>query len=519
MYSSSSLKRARDLLLGLVLGFFGLAWAVGPVPIAGLPGGGLEVSDTDNGNGQAWGRAGGRTIVYRMNNQAQYGSLTFGVASGTNPSLAFDGNASGVGEVMTFNSSLSSLNAGFAVFSGNANINVWNGSFYQSYNVQTRFTMSLTRVSNGSPITLVFDGSGVSPGGNVLNQGDIRVNLRFEMQDIWNTGAFQPVLDRYDSLPTPPGPTPPNDGPVMTGVTTGFYYTLLATGMTIEQHDAHLTAEMNIVKGDLGTLKTQLGFIHTDWPLKWGPLLTDVGTIKNTVQFGIPSTLSAIDQKVSQLISGGGTSDLAKRQDVKDLEKTLMILWGLQPCPMSPSECAQVKFIQNLATSSQVDGLNGILIGLNTALVGKSSQSSVDDLKGILIGLNSKVTQLEGAIDDINAALDNTASQSLDVRAVQVDSGDPKKLRWIVKTTRDGVLVNASLSRFATVRGYSSMANVLGNATVSSLGTGMHDVVLSISKEAPEGVAYLFEAKLIIGPSDIVGSALVVTEKKGASPF
>ena len=515
MHSLWSIKGARDLLLVGVLALFGLAWAVGPVPITGLPGGGVELSDSDLGNGQAWGRGSGRQIVYRMNNQSQYTALTFGIAGGTAPSLAFDGNASAAGEIMSFNGGLSNLPAGLATFSGVAGLNVWTGSSYQGVIVATRFELRLTRVSNGAPIPLVFDGSGVSPGGDVHNVGDIRVNLLFLMQDPFN-GAMFPALDRYDLLPTPPGPTPPNAGPVMTGVSTGFYYTLPTSGgMTLEQHDAHLTAEMNIVKADLSTLKTKVGFIHEDWPLRWNGIQGQVQGVQATLDNQIRPTLDQIRNDVAQLLGqgNGGTSDLAKRSDIDGLKEMLMILWGLGPCPLSPAECAQVKFIQGLASTSELNArADGILIGLNNALAGVATSASVS-------ALSAKVGALEDKIDELQATVDNSAAASLDVRAVQVDSGDPKKLRWLVKTTRDGVLVNASLTRMATVRGYSNMANVMDKATVSSLGTGMHDVVLSISKESPEGVAYLFEATLIIGPSDVVGSALVVTEKKGASPF
>ena len=90
-----------------------------------------------------------------------------------------------------------------------------------------------------------------------------------------------------------------------------------------------------------------------------------------------------------------------------------------------------------------------------------------------------------------------------------------------MKTTRDGVMVNANLTRFATIRasGAAALTNVLGNATVSSLGAGLHDVTLALVKDVTDGVAYLFEASLTAGGSTIQGSALLVTEKKGASPF
>jgi hypothetical protein len=550
MYSSSSMKRARDFLLFLALGVFGFAWALGPVPVTGLPGTGQELADSDTGNGQAWGRGAGRTIIYRMNNQAQYSALTFGIVAGTAPTLAFDGGVNVAGETMSYNSGQSSPANGVAVFTGMAVLQFANGA---AFSVPTRFQMTLSRVT-GQAIPLVFEGGGVNPGGSVHNVGDVRVTLLFQMQNLSTWGgdnSYRPVLELYDSLPTIFGSDPStNTGPVMTGVTTGFYYVNAVTGMTLEQHDAHLTAEMNVVKADLGTLKTKVGFIHEDWTLRWNGIQGQVGAVEQTLNNTIRPTLDQVRDQVNQLITmhqgGQGPTNLATKDDVnnaaKGAQEMLMIALGVMPCPADkapPGFCTNFGSLWKLGndtTQLRLD-TNQILIGLSSAtdsLAGKASQSSVDGLNGILIGLSSglnglatqgsvttlsnKVSDLQNAIDEIQATLDNTASQSLDVRAVQVDSGDPKKLRWIVKTTRDGTLVNASLTRFATVRGYSAMSNVMGNAVVTSLGTGLHDVVLSVSKEAPEGVAYLFEAK-IVGPSDIVGSALVVTEKKGASPF
>lgn len=513
MLSLSMLKHGRGVLLALLLGLFGFAWAVGPVPVTGLPGGGVELSDSDTGNGQAWGRGSGRNIVYRMTNQAQYSALTFGVVGGTSPSLTFDGSAGGA---LAFNNSQSSLPGGVAVFTGNAGLFVWNGSGFVGISVPTRFVMTLTRVSTGTPVALQFDGvSGVNPGGNVLNVGDIRVNLLFQMQDMtfWGgSGAFVPVLDRYDSLPTPPGAPPGNPGPVMTGVSTGFYYTMAVGGMKIEQHDQHLTAEMNIVKSDLGTLKTKVGFMHDDWVPRWSGIQGQVQGVQTSLNNDIKPSLDQIKSQVQQLLGqGGGTGNLATRDDVNNaknsLNEILMIMLGFAPCP---ADKAPPGFCDNFGNLKKLGGdTTQILAGLN----------NLPSLDGILIGLNNalqaKLAPLQNQIDELQVTLDNMASQSLDVQAIQVDSGDPKKLRWLVKTTRDGVMVNASLTRLATVRG-STLANV--TPAVSNLGTGLHDVTLGVTKDT-EGIAYLFEAALSAGGATIHGTALLITEKKGASPF
>lgn len=165
--------------------------------------------------------------------------------------------------------------------------------------------------------------------------------------------------------------------------------------------------------------------------------------------------------------------------------------------------------------------MDGILIGLNNALTGVATQSSVNVLEGKVSALQSSLTAAQTKLDELQDTLDSTASQALDVRAIQIDSNDPKKLRWLVKTTRDGAMVNANLTGFATIRtsGAGVLASVLSRATVVSLGTGLHDVTLTLVKDVTDGSAYLFEASLSAGGSTIQGSALLVTEKKGASPF
>lgn len=590
-------KRSRDAMLVLVLGLFGVANAEGPVSVANLPGGGGNVvTDTDvtegSSLGQRWGRAGGRTITYHVAGPSTFSALVFGVVQGTAPSLAFDAAVTpSTGEIMSYNSGQSLPAQGMARWTGFANLPLFNGGVS---NLPTRFTMTVTRVSNGAAVPLAIDPSGPNLMASVLATGDFRVNLLFEMQDLGNSTVFRPVLDYYDSLATPPGQPPAsNNGPVMTGVNTGFYYTLADTGMTIEEHDAHVQSLFDALMPKVNNMEGKINFLHTDWGGRIPAIQNQVGDVYNAINNNISPTLSQIQQQVGQLLGqSGGTGNLATKQDVDNarnqLNEMLMIILGVMPCPPQapPGFCSNFKSLAGLgADSNQIlIGLNnanvklntvatqasvdGILIGLNNAntkldgaaskLNTLASQSSVD---GILIGLNNaitggvaglasqasvnaldvKVSALAGAvgglasqaslntlqsslnakIDELQDSLDNTSSQSLDVRAVQIDSGNPKQLRWLVKTTRDGVMVGASLTRFAAIRtpGAAVMTNVLGNSTVATLAPGLHDVTLTLVKDVTDGVAYLFEASLSAGGSTIQGSALLVTEKKGASPF
>ncbi|MEO6436988.1 MAG: hypothetical protein ABIP55_14685 [Tepidisphaeraceae bacterium] len=544
MFLPSIVKHIRDALLVLALGLFGIANAEGPVSVANLPGGGGNVvSDTDvtegNSLGQRWGRSGGRTITYHVAGPSTFSALVFGVVQGTAPSLAFDAAVTpSTSEIMSYNSGQSLPAQGMVRWTGAANLPLFNGGVN---NLPTRFTMTVTRASNGATVPLAIDPSGSNLMASVLTTGDFRVNLLFEMQDLGNVNIFRPVLDYYDTLATPPGQPPStNTGPVMTGVNTGFYYTLADTGMTIEEHDAHVQALFDALMPKVNNIEGKINFLHTDWGGRIPAIQTQVGNVNNTLNNSIAPTLSQIQQQVSQLLGqSGGTGNTATRDDIRGLQDILMIMLGMAPCPVNqapPGFCTDFGNLKKLGgdTTQILIGLNnanaklttvasqasvdGILIGLNNALAGVATQSSVNALDGKVSALQSS---LNAKIDELQDSLDNMSSQSLEVRAVQIDSGNPKQLRWLVKTTRDGVMVNANLTRFATIRasGAAALTNVLGNATVNSLGAGLHDVTLALVKDVTDGVAYLFEASLTAGGSTIQGSALLVTEKKGASPF
>ena len=136
----------RSLFTILALAFAGVALADGPVSIGALAGGGSVVSDSDTGNGQAWGRAGGRTIVYHVGDPSNFGSLTFGIVNGTSPSAAFDGAVTNsTGEVMSYSAGQSQLGSGIVTFVGNATLQLNNQTVP---NVPTRFTMTFTRTDN-----------------------------------------------------------------------------------------------------------------------------------------------------------------------------------------------------------------------------------------------------------------------------------------------------------------------------------------------------------------------------------
>ena len=574
MFSISSV-RCRQAMVALAVFVVGFAHADGPVSVANLPGGGGNVVvDTDvtegGGLGQRWGRAGGRSITYHVNSPGTFSALSFGVQLTNQPSLAFDGAVTGAtGELMNYNAGLSNPAGGIAVWSGSAVLQLVNQGPVQ---IPTRFTLTIT-TAGGAPISMAFQG-GNYPFANVLASGDFKANLLFEMADTGNPNVFHPVLDYYDALPTFPGQPPQtNSGPVMTGVSTGFYYTVQVQGMTLEQHDAHVQALFDSISPQINNMNGKINFIRQDWDGRWNGIQDQVfdtkTSINNTLMNSISPTLTQIQQTVSNL-QFPNVSNLANKQDTDSLRDMLMIVLGVSSCPPQapPGFCTDFKSLyqlgqaanatnaklNTLATQASVDGIliglnnaltgvasqssvnaiaaqvsglatqanvNGILIGLNNALVGVATQSSVNALGTQVAALQSSLNAAQAKIDDLQDALDSVGSSSLQVTLMQIASAktSSSSRRWIMKVTRDGVLVSSSLTRLGAVRlatskSAGSVANVMGSSKVVVLTPGLYDVTLTVGKDTPEAAAYLFEATFTSGGVSYVGSALTDGDKQ-----
>ena len=484
------------LLAALALSGAATAYADGPVTAGGVPGGAVAITGDDDAltgpdAGERWGRLGGRTITYTLGNTSALGSLQFGVVAGTVPTVAFDNSLTpNTNEYMTYDQT-SNLAGGIARWHGAGQLQLLTGM--QTFN--TRFTLTVTTVAN-NPVPLTFVNGGVSPGSNVLASGSFKANLYFEMQV---NGVWGPLLTTYDNLPNKISGSPNPPGPVLSGVSTGFYFT--GAGMTIAQHDAHITALLGDLQGDVD-------FLTTDAINRLKGIGTEVATIRGAVVNSIPSTL----QEILGKLSGGQNSNAATRSDVEsarnDLQNIMLILWGLMPCPPEAGPlCTMAKFIKDLSTQASVDLANGKLTDVLSGLTG---------ISGGVGGVQTSINAMQGKLDALQAAA-NACSGSLRVETSQVSMND-KQRRWIVKTTRDGALVNASVSVVSVAApkaGPASAQNVSGQATVASLGTGLHDVSLNVVKGVSDGAVYVFQASLAAGACTLQGSVMVEPENNG----
>ena len=485
------------------------ASATGPVSAAAVPGT-VTVTDSDSGNGQAWGRAGGRNLAFTVNTPSAFSALTWGVQNGTNPSLAFDGAVTtSTSEVMSYTAGQSNLAGGVVRWTGAAVLTLASG---QTLSVPTRFTLTFTNAS-AAPVA-IFDGAGVSPGTSLLVPGQVHANELFEMQYVSALGgdnSWRPVLDLYDALATPAGGSPQaNQGPVMTGVTTGFYYATVVAGLTLEQHDANITNQLNAIKGDTS-------FLRVDIPGRLQSIATDLGDVKNTVNNSLFQSVSQIQQQVTQLVnnsqSGGGNT--ATRDDVKGLQTMLMVFWGVMPCPAEfGPQCPGVRKIQDLATEANVNDVkaatSGILIGMNqlaTASSVSSLSGKVDALQVALSAAQAKIGTLQDMIDGGTSF----AVTTMLLPAVQ------KQVRWLVGTTRGGVSFNPSSVKVSAVFGSTSPAtvrDVTANAHITTIAPGLHDIAVDVVKGVSDGDAYVIDVGLVEGGVTLKGSAVVSSATK-----
>lgn len=524
------------------------ALADGPVDAGGVPGGAVaKTADNDALTGatagEQWGRPGGRTITFTVGNTSGLGSLYWGVVNATVPTVAFDNSLTpNTSEYMTFDGSGSDLGGGIARWTGAAQLQLANGST-QMY--PTRFTLTVTN-TGGTPILLSGVNGSVSPGINVLVSGSFRANLLFEMQV---NGTWGPLLTTYDGLPTNPGPLPGSPGPVLSGVSTGFYFT--GAGITLAEHDAHIAGLLGGIKGDTE-------FLRIDMVGRLTGLSSDVSDIKNGVQYNIPQSLQQILNAVQA--SGGQNPNLATRDDVNgvkdNVQQLLFTLFGLMPCPSSPPDaaamCNSIKKIKDLSTQSSVDalqvligmlngkvdatqaGINGLGGKIDTAQAGinglggkiDAAQASVNALggkvdatQGSVNALGGKVDAVQGGITSVQQKLDalqaglHTCADlaSLDVQASPLDAKG-KTQHWLLRTTQDGLGVNPQLSKVLVIRSAktgTTATDATSLAKVVTFTPGLHDVSLDSVKSAADANAIMFEVRLTDGSCTLVGSALV----------
>ena len=315
------------------------AFAVGPIGPGGVPGG-VTVVDNDV-SGETWGRAGGRSVTYTVNNPSEFTSMTWGAVGVTPVLLAFDNNVNAPGETL----GLVNVTNGVAVWTGQAAIPLSTGG---SLTLETRFTLTVVDGSN-TPIPLASPLGGHVVGMNVLSPGGpFTANLLFEANHNGSHGlppGWTPALDLFDALPTLPGNPPGTTGPVLTTFESGFFFEE-TTETPIDDHDQNMFSQTNMIKEDISDLEGKLEHFQ----LEALPRLITAETAHqnllnafNQLPGDHQSILNAINQ-VSQSLQ-----DINLPNDVVATE-LMLILFGLAPCPPEAGAlCDTATFISDLA--------------------------------------------------------------------------------------------------------------------------------------------------------------------------
>lgn len=483
-YSPRLRRFPRSLILCLCVFFTVAVAADGPVnTVPGV----TVTSDNNDTEGETWGRAGGRTMVFSVGDVSAFQSLLYGATSA--PSAAFDNNVNAPGETLTFSGS-SNLAAGVAIWTGSAFIQTDPTQSLPPATVQTRFIMTVT--SGGNPVALANFPSGPAPGLDVKSVGaSFTVNMRFEAfgpagYPFANTWA--PFLTFYDAVPTVPGNPPDQGGPALTGFSRGFFFNNATTGMTIEEHDANVTSRLTALSGQVAAVKGDTAFLRIDTVGRLQGVSSDLGEVKHTTS-QINSNLMQVQGRVDGLynvVQNSIPPDLARRGDVErskdSITDLLMILIGLKPCP-DPSLCAQATLLADLAR-----------------------QSSVTQLQQHIADLRAAVAELPTAF---------TVPDQLELQVIELDDDDSShKRRWLVRTSIKGVPVNVELANLTAVsakkRRTAVTTDVTPLATSAQLMPGLMEVRLDVQKPKLFELAFHFSVRHTTASAQVLQASSVV---------
>jgi hypothetical protein len=442
------------------------------VPVGSLAGGGTVI-DSDPGAGEQWGRAGGRTLSFHINVPGNFDALSWGETFNTRPTAAFDGSVtSGTAEELTFSAGQSDLLGGIVRWTGSALMPLATGP---PVLVQTRFTLTVTKTSNGSALPLVFVNNGVNPGIDVLAAGDFSAVLFFEAQHP-NTGIWTPLLTLYDSMPTPFGNPPGTTGPVMTGFSHGFYF--VAAGLSLEDHDANMVTRLNSIKGDTA-------FLRIEVPGQANSTRMAVDSAKQE----LISRLNQVQGNLNTLLNQGGTAATPQQvQSVKDeLQQMLLILFGLMPCPPEAGPlCTSATFINEVALQSDLLAAKDDLVIAKTGI--EALQAAIGNLGSVakeadLLEAKARILALQTAVADLHNAIGGLPGAPLEVEIINGGDAGALARRLLVKTSQGGTAVAATLARIMAIYADSrqaipaTTANVVPLA-VTELGTGLLEVLI-----------------------------------------
>jgi PKD repeat protein len=297
------------ILWALFCALIPLALALeGPVP---TPPGGVMITQsgacTDLGRdlGECMGRTGGTDFAFTNFDLSQSLDLYWGPVGASAVGLAFDCFIDEPGETMTLDLGQSDLASGIAIFTGTAEITIWDGNQWVTPTLNTRFT--LTSSDSGGPLSLI-SGSSLGIAGTVVVTvtGSFTSNLLMEAE---YGGVYAPALELFDALWT----RPEHEYCAISTVDHGFFYTddaitgLAATNDSPTTLGDTTTLTATIATGTnvtytwaLGDLATGSGAVVSHIYPAAGTY-TAIVTASNSAGFITETTVVTVDESISGL--------------------------------------------------------------------------------------------------------------------------------------------------------------------------------------------------------------------------
>jgi hypothetical protein len=271
-------------------------------------------NDTDSGDGEQWGRPGGREITFSIIDISQFTLLLWGAVDEDAVGIAFDGELNPA-ERLTYTSNPTT---GQAVWTGQTQVEIATGvSSTAWFDVDTKFILSVED-SVGNPVAFTFDSVTGLPRVDVTGLIPSIFTARLEMLaknpsseytecDGGETpipeGQFGPALDVFDCLMT----LPTADEHAITEFNGGFFYDSAGEILDLEEHDAHITGLIDVMEAKADDLSLKVGFLHEDWPNVWsevfdfqGVMLGEISNLNGIIS-GYDSVFSALEAKADNL--------------------------------------------------------------------------------------------------------------------------------------------------------------------------------------------------------------------------
>lgn len=334
-----------QILISFAIFIFSIfAWAEGPVPVSSLPGG-ATVIDSDAGNGESWGRVGGRNWEYSGIDTPSFTSLTWSPVDNTSVGIAFDGTInSGTAEEL----SLSSVTGNQAIWTGATQVYLVTPTPASFAAVDTRFLLTLS--SGGLPVNFQVNSMSGLPFVDVITiNGQFSVNLRMEAK-LSNASVWEPALDLFDRLST----DPIGEGLAQTSFRSGFFFELSGGGLSLEAHDANMNAKGNQLRNDID-------FLQGETVGRLSQLLNDTNTIEQLIRQIPPPNQGGGDYPTADEIR----SIVSER--LQEITNILIFLWGVD-ASQGPPDPSTITLISDLATEEQLLAVTNQIYGLQQKL-------------------------------------------------------------------------------------------------------------------------------------------------------